>query len=150
MKNYQAHWHRYCWSLLLTVCCSWGSLQAQLDFTFNYSGPDSLIVGADCTIPFDWGAPSSISVTCNSPGCSITTFEVFNITGGYTAGDDVAAGDTILITYFAEDNQGNDAFFGFDIRVVDTLAPTFDSTSLPPPLLDLVCLTDLPAPPNVA
>ncbi len=149
MKNYQPPWKHLLWCLIFACWTGFGSLHAQLDFTFNYTGPDSLIVDENCTATLDWGAPGSISAWCSSTNCMITTFELFNISDGYSEGDEIPAGKTVLITYYAEDNQNNDAFFGFDIRIVDTLAPVFDSTTLPPPLLDAVCLNDVPNPPAI-
>ncbi len=119
---------------------------AQIDFTFEYNGPDTIFVGADCTAPLDWGAPASVMVSCNTPGCNIITFTLQSISGGYSELDPVEAGENVIITYFAEDDMGNNAFFGFDLEFVDNTPPVFDLGSVPSDA-SFDCLTDAPAPP---
>ncbi|MEM9819696.1 MAG: gliding motility-associated C-terminal domain-containing protein [Bacteroidota bacterium] len=121
--------------------------KAQLDFTFVYTGPDTIFVGADCTAPLDWMSDSTVMVTCNTMNCSITTFMLNNISGGYSELDPVPAGNVVTITYFVQDNFNNVGFFGFNVTFVDSIAPTFDSGLPPDGTFD--CLTDVPAPPTI-
>lgn len=133
--------------LVLISACLVGFSQfmtAQVDFTFEYTGPMEITVGPDCTGILDWGAPATVNVNCNTPGCSVTTFVLDNISGGYAENDPVVAGETVVITYYAEDDMGNDAFFGFNIDFVDNMLPEFDMGSLPGDLT-FTCLSDTPA-----
>ena len=56
---------------------------AQVDLTFEYSGPDTIFVGNDCTAPLDWGAPSSVDFVCNTAGCVIQSFSLLFLSDGY-------------------------------------------------------------------
>lgn len=149
-----------CWVVLL-VFFGLGLVQqahAQIDFTFTYNGPDTIFVGSDCTAPLDWGAPQTVDVTCNTAGCQIITFELFAISGGYSEGDPIGVGEEVVVTYFAEDDDNNTAFFGFRLYFVDNTPPVFDNvpadetfdciSNVPPvpPTTDLSANDNCPAP----
>lgn len=121
-------------------------MNAQVNFTFTYNGPDSIGVGADCNAILDWGDPETVSVSCNSPDCEIITFELFSISDGYNEGDPVPVGESVVITYFAEDDDNNTAFFGFRVLIVDKEPPVFDNNNVPQDIT-YNCISDLPPPP---
>jgi gliding motility-associated-like protein len=120
---------------------------AQVDISFEYTGPDSISVGSDCTAELDWGAPGTVGVTCNTPGCTITSFTLHSISGGYMIGSDVQAGVVVDITYRATyNNNGSNGslLFTFQIVFYDETPPVFDPLSLPSSgTFD--CLADVPA-----
>ncbi len=119
------------------------STEAQVDFTFTTNIPDTIYITSGCTAPLDWGHPGSVSADCNTPGCAVTFFDVVSITPLYNIGDPVPGGETVLITYMANDDMGSTAFFGFDIDFVDTISPTFTPSTLPPDVT-LDCLESGP------
>lgn len=117
-----------------------------VDITFEYSGPDTIIVGNDCTAPLDWGAPGSIDFTCNTAGCVVDTFDLFFISGGYAENDPVPAGESVSILYevLYTNNGSNGALsVGFTLTFIDTIAPVFDALTLPPSN-NFGCLASVP------
>ena len=112
-------------------------------FTFNYSGVDSFYVDATtCTATLDWGHPSTVTASCNTPGCVLTFFDLISISGGYNEGDPIPAGSQVIITYRAEDDMNNVSFYGFPIYFVDNTQPIFDAASLPPSTISYNCGSD--------
>ena len=105
------------------------AIQAQ--FVFSYDGPDTLFVGADCTVPLNWGHPETPDVFPTLPGQVIVSWKIYSISGGYMIDDPVPAGQTVTIFYEVRDNMGHISLFGFNLPVVDRLAPVFDPASLP-------------------
>ena len=70
--------------------------QAQ-NFSFSYTGPDTLFVDGSCTAILDWGHPATPTAYANSPGATIVKFEIYSISGGYEIGDPVPAGPSCRI-----------------------------------------------------
>ncbi len=101
-------------------------LKAQ--FTFTYTGPDTIYLNNNCTAILEWGHPATPTVT-STVGNTITSFEIFSISGGYTMGGTVSQQVNVTVTYKAIDNQLNSAFFSFNIAFVDTIKPQI--TTLP-------------------
>lgn len=127
---------------LLFCCLLSAPLTAQ--FSFEYTGPDTLYVGDDCTAILDWGHPNTPTASPTVPGQVIIQFVISSISGGYSVGDPVTPGQAITIFYQAQDNMGHFAMFGFSIFIVDTIAPQFDPSTLPPDIT-VQCSIDDPA-----
>ena len=89
------------------------------NFSFSYTGPDTLFVDGSCTAILDWGHPATPTAYANSPGGTIVKFEIYSISGGFEMGDPVPAGNTVTIIYQALDNMGHYGYFGFSLEVVD-------------------------------
>jgi gliding motility-associated-like protein len=134
-------------SILLFAClCIIGDLWGQgSGFSFSYTGPTQINVGASCMAPLNWGAPATPTCTSNIPGGIIVYFDVYSISGGYHINDPVHGGTTVTIFYQAIDNFGNNALFGFTIAFTDNIPPVFDPLSLPPNIT-LSCSSNLPVP----
>ncbi len=127
------------------------SLHAQVDMTFEYTGPDTIYVGADCTAPLNWGHPATTSVVCNTPDCIITDFFLMEISGGYAINDPVEAGVTVFITYQADydiNGEVGSLHFIFEIDFVDDTDPVFDAGTLPANAT-YDCLAQVPGPPTL-
>ena len=138
--------HKMLLQLVLISACIVGFSQfttAQVDFTFEYSGPTEIAVGPDCTGILNWGAPATVNISCNTPGCTVTAFVLDNISGGYVENGSVPVGETVTITYYAEDDMGNIAFFGFNLDFIDNLPPVFDLASLAADVT-YACLNETP------
>lgn len=108
------------------------SLSAQT-FTLTYTGEDTLYVGNNCTIPLDWGHPSTINFTESSGGI-IDTFFITSISDGFNINDPVSPTRTIYISYFVQDTTGFNQTLDsvLSLVIADTLAPLFVDLSLPP------------------
>lgn len=133
---------------------------AQVDLTFEYTGPDTILVGADCTAPLDWGAPESVDFICNTVGCTINSISLLFISGGYSEGDLVPGGETVFLTYNVQydiNSQPGDLSVTFGIDFIDPIAPSFDPATLPasdtyacvgsvPPVVDPTASDNCPPP----
>ncbi|MFT4666295.1 MAG: gliding motility-associated-like protein [Polaribacter sp.] len=133
---------------------------AQVDLTFEYSGPDTIFVGNDCTAPLDWGAPSSVDFVCNTAGCVIQSFSLLFISDGYVENDPVAGGEEVFLTYNVEytiNGSAGDLSVTFSIHFIDIIGPVFDPLTLPPsdnfgclasvpPVVDPTASDNCPAP----
>lgn len=97
----------------------------------EYLGPDTIYVGSICTAPLLWNEPNNPVCMANNPGGVIISRNLHSISGGYSFGDDVPAGTDVEVVYRVTDNMGNVYFFEFVISFVDTIAPVFDSSTLP-------------------
>ncbi|MEM1321803.1 MAG: gliding motility-associated C-terminal domain-containing protein [Bacteroidota bacterium] len=120
--------------LLGGLFCLHHSIHAQVQFSFNYTGPTTLIAGPDCRATLDWGDPNTLTASCidNSGGaCSIQSLTLQSISGGYNLGDLVPAGETLDISYLAVSSiMGADSLFVFQLSVIDTLGPVFSAADL--------------------
>ena len=91
-------------------------------FSFDYTGPDTLFVDTNCEVPLDWGHPNTPTAT-STIGATIVSFDVDSITNDYTMGENVNADQNILVIYKALDDQNNVDYFSFNIKIVDTIKP---------------------------
>ncbi len=131
--------------LLIAFFLSLSELKAQDNFSLITNVPDSVFVDSNCNAVLDWGHPTSVQTTCNTPGCTVIYFDIFSISAGYEIGDLIPAGQSVLITYYVEDDLGNDAYLGFDIEFVDGVPPVWDGSTLPPATATYDCLNDVPS-----
>jgi len=103
-------------------------------FTLNYTGPDTLFVGDNCTAILDWDNENTVSFTSDNGG-DIDTFYVTNISAGFQIGDAVRGprARRIFISYFVEDDLGNSQTLPnvLSIIVADSTKPVFDLSTLP-------------------
>jgi gliding motility-associated-like protein len=99
-------------------------------FNFQYNGPDTIFVNSDCVGVLQWGHPANPEISSNIPGVFIQS-STFTISGGYSIGSNVTAGETVNVTYRVTDTQGQTGSFTFSIQFVDTIAPQFDFSNLP-------------------
>ena len=106
-------------TLLLFAQVGWSQ-----HFIFVENVPDTTFVDAACNATLDW-APGTVGVNAAHPGDGqvITFFDIINISGGFSVGDVVPPGTNVVVTYRAEDNQGNDSLLIFDIDFWDNTAP---------------------------
>lgn len=109
-------------TLMLFVQSGWSQ-----HFIFVETVADTIFVDGSCQAPLTW---PSANVTVNpahpGDGQAIAFFDIDNISGGYTFGQMIPAGTNVVITYLAEDNQGNDSTLVFDIDFVDNTPPIID------------------------
>ena len=123
-----------------------GQLSAQPWFNWDYVGPDTIAVGANCKAPLNWGGQSKILCTPVNPPSQVVISKVFkSISGGYFEGSLVPAGTTVTVTYEAMDNQGHTETFSFPIYFADKTPPVFNVNSLPPDIT-ISCATSLTQP----
>lgn len=150
MKN-RLPWQQLLPLLLLVVgtFCFSISINAQ-NFTFNYSGQDTLFVGNDCTADLDWDGENTVSFT-SEVGGNIDTFYVTNISAGFRFGDAVRAPRRVFISYFVEDDLGNSQNFQNVLRLViaDSTKPVFDLATLPRDT-SYDTLGEVPLPPSIS
>ncbi len=138
---------RYLFFLAMLLVCGTAIGQGS-GFTFNYNGPNQILVGPSCEAPLNWGHPNTPTVTSNIPGGVIISFNIYSISGGYQIGSLVPGGTTVTVFYQALDNFGNSSLFGFTISFIDLLPPVFDAFSLPSNIT-VSCSSNLPPPANV-
>ena len=119
------------------------SVATQAQFSFTYTGPDSIIVGDNCTGILDWGHPETPQAFPTVPGQVVISFTIFSISGGYMIGDSVPAGEIVTVFYEARDNMGHIVLFGFNLPFVDTIPPMFDPATIPQDVT-VQCGDDLP------
>lgn len=110
----------FLWACVFLFTSGFEILNAQ--FQFNYTGPDTLYLNNNCSVQLNWGSPATPTVT-STIGATITSFELFSISGGYQTGSLIDHETNVEITYKAIDNQLNSAFFTFNIAIEDTLRP---------------------------
>jgi len=129
-------------TLLLFAQVGWSQ-----HFIFVENVPDTIFVDAACNATLNW-APGAVGVNAAHPGDGqvITFFDIINISGGYSVGDVVPPGTNVVVTYRAEDNQGNDSLLVFDIDFWDNTAPLIDGAAVP---ADITVTCAVPAPPIV-
>ncbi len=108
--------------VIIIVLWVFALCQVSGQFSFEYTGPDTLYVDSNCEVPLDWGHPNTPTVS-STIGATIVSFDVDSISNNYVIGQNVNAGQTILVIYKAVDDQGNVDYFSFDIDIVDTLIP---------------------------
>ena len=135
----------------LILIASLPLLAQQSNFSINYTGPDTLYVGADCEIALEWGHPSTVNIT-RTDGTAISTISINSISGGFAIGDLVMANQEILITYFAEDVNGINAILTntpVKVYIADTIAPVFNTASLPSDIT-VDYLSEVPATPALS
>ncbi len=114
----------FLWACVLLFTSGFDILNAQ--FQFSYTGPDTLYLNNNCSVQLNWGAPATPTAT-STIGNTITSFELFNISGGFQIGSLIDHETTVEITYKAIDNQLNSAFFTFNIAIEDTLRPQINT-----------------------
>ncbi len=127
--------------------------QARAGFIWVYDDSiDTVYVDANCEGILDWGHPTTVSVTCDNPGCMITSFGLDTIMdsngNGYTLADvgtTIPGNTTVFVTYIAMDNMGVTSTFTVPIAYLDIIGPTFDPGSLPGDVT-YTCVSDVPAP----
>ncbi len=91
-------------------------------FSFEYTGPDTLFVNSNCEVPLEWGHPDTPTAT-STIGATVVSFDVDSISNDFVIGENVNAGQTILVMYKAVDDQNNVDFFSFYLEIVDTIIP---------------------------
>lgn len=118
-------------------------------FTFEYDGPDTIDVDANCMGTLDWPI-NTPSVQCRPTfTCNVSFFDISTILTGHNRGDQIGDGQTIDVFYILEAtvSPGNIAVrdtFCFSIFFADGNNPTFTT---PPPADDTVgCVSQIPAP----
>ena len=112
--------------------------QQQGNFSISYSGPDTLYVDANCEVALNWGHPGTVNIVSSTVGTAIDTTYITSIIGAnatnYAIGDLVPANQEILITYYAEDENGASAILTntpIKVFIADTIASVFLISSLP-------------------
>ncbi|MEM1118902.1 MAG: gliding motility-associated C-terminal domain-containing protein [Bacteroidota bacterium] len=119
---------------LVAVACfvSFSTFIKAQNFTLDYSGPDTLFVGDDCSTTLDWDNENTVSFTAQS-GAAIDTFYITNISAGFQIGDEIRAPRPIFVSYFVEDELGNSQNLQSVLRIViaDSIKPVFDLSTLP-------------------
>ena len=104
-------------------------LSSQVNFSFDYVGPDTLYVGNNCTAVLDWGHPTSLFASCTAQGqtCEITSLSIVDITGNFEIGDDIPPGEEVMVTYRATSSVNAETEdYVLILYTKDTLAPSFD------------------------
>lgn len=144
------HKHIWFYSILFSLICSFTVAQQPIVesnalFTFIYDGPSVIYVDSSCTAPLQWGHPNNPRVIYDGPaGGVLVGFNITSISGGYSIGDLVMAGEVVKVTYRAYDNMGNDARFSFQITFSDSLPPVWQTNTLPSDVT-IQCLDELTA-----
>ncbi len=155
----------FLWTTLLigTLLVTFGQSMAQdnspaltsstpaANITLIYTGPDTIYVGDDCTAPLDWGAPNSVSFTCNDPGCEVLSFSLLFIigeNGNYSEGDLIPVGEEVRILYDVQTNIDN-VTAGPTVYFRDNTPPVFDPDNNPADD-STDCFSDLPAVPPLS
>ncbi|MEL6864704.1 MAG: hypothetical protein AAFP19_09800, partial [Bacteroidota bacterium] len=125
-----------CYTCGLLVCllsCK-AELHAQVEFTFDYTGPDTLYTGTTCTAPLDWGHPNSLTATCMltaGGACDVDSLEIFSISNNAQINDLLSPNDTVQITYRAFNiDNAVEGFFSFTIVVADTSRPVWTANPM--------------------
>lgn len=122
---------------LICVCCGISTALTAQRVNFDYAGPDTIEVGANCTGILDWGHPDNPQITANIPGLVIINIS-YTISGGYQIGDAVPGGTSVTVQYLVTDNMGGSSTFQFSIAFADRTPPVFD-VALMPPSITLAC-----------
>ena len=105
--------------------------QTNPDFTFSFTGQDTIFVGEDCTGILDWGHPTTAQIISLNPANPAASWNLFTISGGYNISSSVPAGTTVRVTYRLVDSRNVTTDYSFNIRVVDTIKPKFDLSVIP-------------------
>ena len=92
-------------------------------FAFTYTGPDTLLVGPDCSAVLSWD-PDSLLVEALTPG-AVVTDTVLTIAGGFEINDTLPAGTVVLVSWYAQDDLGQDSTFQFQVVIHDGTPPFF-------------------------
>ena len=108
-------------SILFLMVLQVALLRGQV-FDFQYGGPDTLFVDADCAVALDWGHPDQ-PVVQSLIGAQIDSFFIYSIENDYELSELVEAGQSIEVTYRVVDDQGNAANFSFVIYIDDAIPP---------------------------
>lgn len=129
-------------TLLLFAQVGWSQ-----HFIFVESVPDTIYVDGSCQATLNW-ASGQVAVNAAHPGNgqAITYFDIDNISGGYSVGDLIPPGTNVVVTYLAQDNQGNDSLLVFDIDFLDNTPPVIDAGAVPG---DITVSCSVPAQPVV-
>jgi len=105
--------------------------QTNPDFTFSFTGQDTIFVGEECTGILDWGHPTTAQIISLNPANPAVSWNLFTISGGYNISSSVPAGTTVRVTYRLVDSRNVTTDYSFNIRVVDTIKPKFDLSLIP-------------------
>lgn len=129
-------------TLLLFAQVGWSQ-----HFIFIENVADTIYVDAACQATLSWDA-ADVAVVPAHPGNgqAITFFDIDDISGGFSYGDLIPPGTNVVVTYLAQDNQGNDSTLVFDIEFVDNTAPMIDVAAVP---ADVTVSCTIPAQPVV-
>ena len=143
-------WQQQLLPLLMIVGCilSFSTFINAQNFTLNYTGPDTIFVGDNCTTTLDWGHPNTISFTA-ATGIDIDTFYINNISSGYQTGEEVRGNRTIRIDYYVEDITGTNGIEELRIVIRDSIPPVLDLTTLPRDT-SYASLGEVPQPPSIS
>lgn len=112
-------------------------------FNWDYTGPDTLTVGANCTAALRWGGDDAIICEPTFQGQEVIIKKLKSISGGYSYGDPVHAGEIVTVVYEATDNYGHKEDFTFTITFIDVIPPVFVPGTLPPDIT-VQCPVNLP------
>ena len=144
-------WQQQLLLLLMIVGCTLSFstfLQAQ-SFTLNYTGPDTLFVGNNCTTTLDWGHPNTVTFTAENSN-EIDTFYISSISAGLQIGDTIRSiQDTaIIVAYYVVDTAGVDSTITLSLIIGDSIPPIFEITTLPRDTI-YSSLDSVPSPPDI-
>jgi len=135
---------RYFFIFFLTICLTEVSFAGNLPwFNWDYTGPDTIKVGANCRAALVWGGDDKIICLTTFQGQEIIIKKLKSISGGYSYGDPIPGGVTVTVVYEATDNYGHHEEFSFTIAFVDRTPPVFNQSSLPPDIT-VQCPLNLP------
>ncbi|MFK8007844.1 MAG: gliding motility-associated C-terminal domain-containing protein [Saprospiraceae bacterium] len=129
-------------TLLLFTQVGWSQ-----HFTFTETVPDTIFVDSGCQATLSW-AVGDVTVAPVNPGSGqmIAFFDIDDISGGFSFGDMIPLGTNVVVTYLAQDNQGNDSLLIFDIDFLDNNPPLIDGAAVP---ADVTVSCAVPAQPVV-
>lgn len=129
--------------ILLFLICLCGVQASAAWFNWDYTGPDTIRVGANCRATLVWGGDDAVKCLPTFSGQEILIKKLKSISGGYSYGDMIPGGTTITVIYEATDNFGHQEEFSFTIYFADKTAPEFNIGSLPPDIT-VQCPLNLP------
>jgi gliding motility-associated-like protein len=136
-----------CVGLLISLTC-FSRLNAQSSFfTFNYNGPDTLVVGVGCTNALQGSIPNPI--VSSTIGATIIT-SMFDVAqSGFAYNATFIAGEIAHVYWLVEDNMGHAFTFEYFIFFVDNTPPAFDLTGINDTVF-FNSIVQVPPPPFVA
>lgn len=115
-------------------------------FSFNYPGPNVIIVSPpNCTniLAGNIGTPV---VSATNPGAVLTLSAFDPDTSGFQLTDPWNYGETAHLYWEVADNQGHTAWFEFFVSFSDTTHPVIVTGGLPP-LVEYASISQVPPPP---
>jgi gliding motility-associated-like protein len=136
----------YCVGLLLAFTNATRLAAQPGFFNFSYTGPDSVIVGANCNNPLQGNIPNPI--VSSTIGATITMSMFDDVNSGYPFNQLFTAGEIAHVYWFVKDDMGHSHSFEFFIRFVDRTAPVFNLTGIADTIY-LASVVQVQAPPNI-